>query len=88
VCDTEIGCRNTSRFLSGYGMIQPCGHVDYFPNQGKAQPGCDKGPIDQLRIEGDIYNGGFSGTPLLTRSQLTKVSQMSIGISAESKLFA
>lgn len=41
----------------GYGMKEPCGHVDYFPNSGMNQPGCSKDVIESIQIDG-LYNGG------------------------------
>ncbi|PVD23637.1 hypothetical protein C0Q70_16910 [Pomacea canaliculata] len=40
----------------GLGMSQACGHVDYYPNGGEKQPGCEKGPVTHI-VENGLYLG-------------------------------
>ncbi|XP_023215504.1 inactive pancreatic lipase-related protein 1-like [Centruroides sculpturatus] len=46
-----------SIIIGGLGMIQDCGHVDFYPNGGKRQPGCNNGVIGSIEKEGDLLYG-------------------------------
>lgn len=43
-------------FLAGYGMYAPCGHMDFFPNGGRVQPGCDQSLFQYIGDDG-LYDG-------------------------------
>ena len=43
--------------IAGMGLMQAIGHVDYYPNSGHAQPGCDKDPITNILTEGGLFKG-------------------------------
>ncbi|XP_064615464.1 pancreatic triacylglycerol lipase-like [Liolophura sinensis] len=41
--------------IEGYGMVKPCGHVDFYPNGGNNQPGCEERHI--IGAIEDFLNG-------------------------------
>ena len=43
--------------FAGLGLMQVSGHVDYYPNSGHAQPGCDKDLITNILTEGGLFQG-------------------------------
>ncbi|XP_078079119.1 inactive pancreatic lipase-related protein 1-like [Mustelus asterias] len=41
----------------GFGMIQACGHVDFYPNGGENMPGCSKNILSTILDNDGIWQG-------------------------------
>lgn len=52
----------TSLDVTGFGTVKPCGHVDFYPNGGHSQPGCEERHI--IGAIEDFLNGKIQGSHL------------------------
>ncbi|CAH1271922.1 PNLIP [Branchiostoma lanceolatum] len=43
--------------LAGFGMMDPVGHLDFYPNGGMDQPGCGESLFEYVRDQG-VWGGG------------------------------
>ncbi|XP_011306825.1 pancreatic triacylglycerol lipase [Fopius arisanus] len=56
---TAIHTDSSPFMTGGLGIGQPVGHIDFYPNGGKNQPGCNHGVLNSITIEKGSFVKGI-----------------------------
>ncbi|XP_014479346.1 PREDICTED: pancreatic triacylglycerol lipase-like [Dinoponera quadriceps] len=54
---TAIHTDGVSFMEGGLGIVQPVAHIDFYPNGGNHQPGCNEGVINSITREDSFFRG-------------------------------